>query len=297
MDSSNRHFHIGAPGCENRNPKSPGGFTLIELLVVITIVAVLATMLLPVLSQAKAKAKAIACKNNLRQQGIVLLMYADDFQRFPTDVTVYGPQGQRRGGYDWTKFFGPLQAYLYRRGEGSIGFEESTRQRSVFHCPSRGRQNLPVSFFSPRVTLQPFEIGYSYNSVGTAGRINAGKPLGLSPIRFQPTNEFGGYLDPAFLPVILSMIQAPASMVAIGDAVTDDEWFRFAKNNFADVPWMDSLGIRVADVHAHGANMVFCDGHVEYGKRWKWVEESEAGRRRWNNDHEPHPETWGLPRQ
>ena len=94
------------------------------------------------------------------------------------------------------------------------------------------------------------------------------------------------------MPVFPSMIQAPADMIAIGDVVTVEEWFRFANAQFAEVPWMETLGMRVADVHRQGANMVFCDGHAEYAKRQKWVEETETARRRWNNDHAPHPETW-----
>ncbi len=107
-------------------------FTLIELLVVIAIIAILASMLLPALNQAREKAKEIKCKANMKQIGLAFVMYnADNNGFFPR---LWGPYPGYSGSLFW---MGSIAKYVHV----DPASQPNAKMSKVFDCPSNTVNN------------------------------------------------------------------------------------------------------------------------------------------------------------
>ncbi len=227
------------------------GFTLIELLVVIAIIAILAAILFPVFARARENARRISCISNLKQIGLGLLQYVQDYDEQNTRQWY----GANSGPSD-----APGAGSRYKWMDAIFPYVKSEQ---LFNCPSH---SLPVTIGTSTFDAYRFRSGRNWGSYGVnTTYFNA-------PLNGVFTNPFQNARTASW--------EAPATTVYAVDSAA-----QFV------IGWPDGnppinpgpprnlySPFMMVERHLETCNVLFCDGHAKAQKLEKFTRVGTSGR-------------------
>jgi prepilin-type N-terminal cleavage/methylation domain-containing protein/prepilin-type processing-associated H-X9-DG protein len=214
-------------------------FTLIELLVVIAIIAILAAILFPVFARARENARRTSCLSNLKQIGLGIMQYTQDYDEKLPASAVCGPQLLETGVTSTgTTCSSPAGTYYHLWWHEIYSYVKSTQ---VFVCPSTS------ATWTGNYTPSSYVYGLNTNIGGDA--LASIPQVAITPMIGDSTYY----------------LMDPDHDCSSGHGTSINPWCTSGTNDNADAP---------LDRHLDTFNLVFVDGHAKSQKLNNWVTES-----------------------
>jgi prepilin-type N-terminal cleavage/methylation domain-containing protein/prepilin-type processing-associated H-X9-DG protein len=272
-------------------------FTLIELLVVIAIIGILAALLLAALNRSRIAADNTACRSNLHQYGVALNMYVDDFNFYPPCFFNETNGANLQYQIYWHTRLEPytktVWATWFPLAASSLPFP---RPKTIQDCPSYAR--LPGA-------LSPLSGAYGYNAWGfSSGGLGLG---GVLKDGTDPEQPLPGQITLTRGSEVL----CPSDMVAVAESAVwdgsggslaqadsylwagpyDGTYYELGYCLTSPDPMVPGELYFIGRRHAGQWNAAFCDGHTEHHRTRELFDGAQDNVvKRWNKDHQPHPE-------
>jgi len=246
--------------------KHSSGFTLIELLVVVAIIGILAAILFPVFARARESARRASCLSNLKQLGLGMMMYVQDYdEKYPSALNEGNEHGldspnyfgfsQAQGSTGIPKWTSPANTFKTSAGSSLLynytwmdAIFPYTKSVQLFVCPSYNQKST--------VSQREVMAGYGYNTFISGTKMKANGSAGwpsrdpLSLASVQRASEIVMLLD---YPVAYSITASPSQYCSTN---TSSGWLS-PSSSFYDLVWP----------HMDGGTVAFADGHAKWSKR------------------------------
>jgi prepilin-type N-terminal cleavage/methylation domain-containing protein/prepilin-type processing-associated H-X9-DG protein len=240
------------------------GFTLIELLVVIAIIAILAAILFPVFATAREKARQTACLSNMKQIGLALMQYVDDYDDVYPGACMSEPALRNSGGgSQYIPYDMQLMPY--------------TKSDNIFTCPSDTSVRYPSDFSWWDVSYETKLVPRSYGYMAQINTVEANESddtnTGLST--FYNDGSGRGYN--------MSKVEQPSDTIAFvedyctrgpyvgvsmgGSALTGCDAAKLPGRTIGTDMTIDGCGnASLAPAGGHNGGGVYCfaDGHAKW---------------------------------